>query len=310
MRPTLLAVSLTLTLSMGCTATEATDDVIVDLGYQVDPHVNTYIPDGYRATDPQRVIFLGDSITKGAGSTGLGLKYTKLLSDNHDAKWAGWGEHDLSSLFGEVEVVDVSRNGAQTTDLISDQLPNVSELIGDAVSGETIVVMTIGGNDMQAAIAPIITATDKEAAYQQRIAPTITRFGTIIDYFQDSDRFPDGTFIYMTNVYEPTDNVGQTDACFFGFKIGDALPYLDRANDEVRELAIERGTASIDLRGHFLGHGHNFANSTMDSFDEPDPTLWLAEDCIHPNDRGHHEVRRLFLTAIDGRQLEAFGDAP
>ena len=34
-----------------------------------DPHANTYIPPGYGATDPSRIVFLGDSITTGAGAS-------------------------------------------------------------------------------------------------------------------------------------------------------------------------------------------------------------------------------------------------
>ena len=33
--------------------------------------------------------------------------------------------------------------------------------------------------------------------------------------------------------------------------------------------------------------------------DRDDATGWFS-DCIHPNDRGHHELRRLFFEAIDG----------
>lgn len=314
MTPVLRLLPALVLFTAGCgegASTDPTDQVPDEpRQYDADPHVDTYLPDNYRATDPARVIYLGDSITAGAGASAPGLNYTDLLVTNDDGTWDGWGEQDLESLFGDIEVVDVSVGGARTGSLIGRQLPNLSDKIGDSVSGETIVVITIGGNDMQAAMVPMITANDKEAAYEEQIRPTIDNFGTIIDYFQDSARFPDGAFVYMTNVYEPTDNEGQTPQCFFGVDLGPVLPYLDRANGEFRDLAIERGIAMVDLRGHFLGHGHNYDTPEMEPYDGADPTLWLADDCIHPNDRGHHEVRRLFLTAIDGRPLEAFGEAP
>jgi len=67
--------------------------------------------------------------------------------------------------------------------------------------------------------------------------------------------------------------------------------------------AAERGFAVLDLRGHFLGHGYHAEDPTVPSYDPEDPTLWFAPDCIHPNDRGHHEVRRLFHAAITGEDF-------
>ncbi|MFK7929131.1 MAG: SGNH/GDSL hydrolase family protein [Myxococcota bacterium] len=291
--------------------TDPTDDSDSEqVQYEADPDVNTYVPEGYGATDPKRIIYLGDSISAGVGASSGKLSYPELLVENDESEWAGWGEQDLESVYGDLEVIDVAVSGARTGGLISDQLPAVSEAVGASASGETIVVMTIGGNDMQAALLPMLRAEDKDAAYEEQLRPVIDNFETIIDYFQDPARFPDGAFIYMTNVYEPTDNAGQVQQCFFGIDIGPALPYLQKANAEFRELAVAKGTASVDLYGHFQGHGHNSADAGIESHDEADPSLWLANDCIHPNDRGHHEVRRLFLTAIEGRPLEAFGEAP
>ena len=75
-------------------------------------------------------------------------------------------------------------------------------------------------------------------------------------------------------------------------------------------VAQERGAAMVDMRGHFLGHGVYFDDSDLDVHDDADPSPWFADDCIHPNDRGHHELRRLFVTAIEGRPLEAQSEVP
>jgi len=34
-------------------------------------------------------------------------------------------------------------------------------------------------------------------------------------------------------------------------------------------------------------------------YDATDPTVWFS-DCVHPNDRGHQELRRVFFEAISG----------
>ena len=43
-----------------------------------------------------------------------------------------------------------------------------------------------------------------------------------------------------------------------------------------------------------LGHGFHATSETLESYDANDATEWFDNDCIHPNDRGHHELRRLF----------------
>jgi len=310
----LLLATLPLLGALACAESQETDsdtDAVQGLyDYEPDPDVNTYLPPDYRPQDPQTVIFLGDSITAGAGASSRELTYTSLLAHDQSDSWTAWAEQDLESLYGELDVIDVSVGGARTTTLIEEQLPAVTDEIGDTLTGETIVVMTIGGNDMQAALPSMLLAEDKEAEYEASIRPAVDNFSTILDYFQDEARFPDGAHIYLTNVYEPTDNGGRAQGCFLSVDIGATLPYLDRANAEIRELAVDRGVAAIDLRGHFLGHGHNHDDAELDAHDADDPTLWMADDCIHPNDRGHHEVRRLFLTAIDGRPLEAPGQGP
>ena len=60
------------------------------------------------------------------------------------------------------------------------------------------------------------------------------------------------------------------------------------------------GFSALDMRGTFLGHGFYYDDPTAPYYDEADPSLWLANDCIHPNPRGHHEIRTLFWRAIAG----------
>ena len=67
----------------------------------------------------------------------------------------------------------------------------------------------------------------------------------------------------------------------------------------------EKGFSVVDLRGHFSGHGFNASDSSVYGHDAEDTSNWFDNDCIHPNDRGHHEIRRLFHAAIEGLPLEA-----
>lgn len=264
---------------------------------QVDPDVSNYLPEGYVPVEPTRILFLGDSITEGYGASSASLKYTALLGEN-SPQWPGFDEVDFETTYPTLtEVVDVSEGGATTGLLLSRQLPDLEEALTFPVSGETIVVITIAGNDLQAALIPFANA-------EVIVDRALENFGVIADYFLDPAKFPDGVYLYATNVYEPTDGVGQSQSCFFGVDYSEELPQLDRFNAELAAMGEERGFAVLDLRGHFLGHGYYSDLPQVPNYDASDPTLWFASDCIHPNDRGHHELRRLVHAAVLGEELE------
>lgn len=273
-------------------------DAAGDPAARPDPGVNTYVPEGYRAEAPTRLVFLGDSITAGYVVERERDAYSRLLESNNSRSWPDYDEVDVESSFPTVEqVIDVSVGGATTETMINNQLSALeSRLGGFPVQGETLVVFTIGGNDAQGALLP---TADAEAI----MAATLANMEEIVDWFLDEDRFTDGVRVYATNIYEPTDGTGQSAACFFGFDFSSKLPLLEQFNDDLRGLGVERGVSIVDLRGHFLGHGFHYDNDLSAHYDAADPTLWLADDCIHPNERGHHELRRLFHAAMVAEPL-------
>lgn len=266
-----------------------------------DPFMESAIPEGYAPDTLARVIFLGDSITDGVGASRDELAYTALIQANASATWPAADGLDLESRFGNVEVVDRSRGGATTDSLRYGQLDALEEDLGSAVAGQTAVLITIAGNDVQT----LILNADET---KEVTADILDNLEYTYDFFADPVRFPDGAWVYLASVYEPSDGVGQVDACFFGLELSETLVSLGQVNDAVRGQAEERGIAWLDMHGHFLGHGY-YAEDPANRYHHPeDPTLWFADDCIHPNDRGHHEIRRLFWYAVAG---EAFpGDGP
>ena len=268
----------------------------------LDPLVDSYFPANYAPADPARVVYLGDSITAGNGASSPMLTYVHLLKKNDDDTWTESAELDLTGLYGELpEIIDQSLAGATTSSMISQQLPKVTDELGDTVSGTTVVMVTIAGNDVQRLL---YNTSGTDAA----IETILEKLGDLYDYFEDPERFPDGSYVYLANVYEPSDGVGQADECFYGMNLENVLPSLDAVNAATRAQAEERGVAWIDLRGHFLGHGFNGGDSENPYYEADDPSLWFADDCIHPNDRGHHELRRLFWYAVAGEVFP--GDVP
>lgn len=293
--------ALALLLAVACTTGTATSDDTGDTGADalpLDPDVASYVPADLAPADPVRVIFMGDSITAGFGAPG-GLSYPELLEDNDRRRWPEFETDDLATTHpGITDFVDVSVSGATTTTLLDGQLPALKTRLGASVSGETLVVITIGGNDVVRALSPTV---DPKTVIDRMLR----NIEDIVDDLQGDDRFADGPpAIYITNVYEPSDGTGQVQAtsthegCFFGFDFGDALPELARYNEAFEELARDKGFAAVDMRGHFLGHGFFSKDDDLDVHHPDDPTKWFDADCIHPNSRGHHEIRRLFHAAI------------
>jgi lysophospholipase L1-like esterase len=268
-----------------------------------DPDVNSFVPASFPPVAPARLVYFGDSITAGYGVANGDNTYPALLEENNDRQWPADAGDDLTTRFGALDVLDVSFPGATTDDVLSYQLPAVDRSWGPVVEGPVLVAGTIGGNDL---MAVLFAFGDVDAG----VAQILENLRVIGDFFLDETRFPDGAYLAITNVYEPTDAEGQVPECFYGLDLSAFITDFDGLNASSRTLAEEQGWAWVDLRGHFLGHGFRHADEQAAAYDEADPTLWLQDDCIHPNVRGHHELRRLFRSAFDAEPLPLVVPAP
>ncbi len=295
--------ALTLVLAAACRTPNPSSTTLVRS--ELDPTLETSAIPGsstWLPTDapvaPTRAVFIGDSITVGVGA-GVGLSYSELMEFNDAAVWPEYNAEDLESLFGPLEIENVAVAGATSANVVLQQLDTLEDRLGPPPwSGETVVFMTIGGNDMPFAI-PRLSA-EGDAAADELLDGMEDHLETVLTFFEDPAHFPDGVHIYFTNVYEPTDGVGLAGTCLAGFDIGPLLGYLEAANALYLDLAIDHGAGMIDLRTAFLGHGMNAEDPELEVYRAEDPTEWFAADCIHPNERGHHEVRRLFYGALVG----------
>jgi lysophospholipase L1-like esterase len=266
-----------------------TDDVLA-----LDPDVDSWSPPTAPLPSVERVVFLGDSITAGFGIDNPANTYPSLLVENADARWPEFAGDDLTTRYGAPEVIDVSQSGAEVPNVLEQQIPALdAALAADGNAGPTLVFVTIGGNDLLGALPNIAGLADQIAGDIEDMALELT----------DPGRFPDGSLLLVTNIYEPTDGEGQADECFLGLDVSALEPVLDETNGNTRALAEELGFAWVDLRGHFTGHGWNHDDESIAAYHPDDPSRWLQSDCIHPNARGHHEIRRLFLAAVDNGPL-------
>jgi lysophospholipase L1-like esterase len=252
-------------------------------------------------TDPTRLIVMGDSISTGTGASMPPLSYYALLSANANATWPTAMSTDLATHYGHaVPVLDVAVGGATTSTMRSNQIPSLRTRLPPPVMGHSIVVITIGGNDLQAVIA---SGGDPAGA---PLDTAVQNIRTVITYLRDPANFPDGTSIYLAAVYDPSDGEGQISmsqdhsamTCFFGLSLPAFIPALDAWRARYIGLGQELHFSVIDALGYFHGHGHNYMHTDNPYYHADDPTYWFY-DCIHPNDRGHHELRRIFYEAID-----------
>jgi lysophospholipase L1-like esterase len=273
---------------------------------------SSYIPSSLHPTSATRLIVMGDSISAGYGATQpngggeypyLPLAYFSLLIQNVNEVWPTEANTTLTALFGgaNITTVSVAHPGDTTANIANDQLTNLTGMIGSSVSGHSIVVITIGGNDM-VALANDMSSSDIDNTLNNMIS----NIRTAINYLQDSTRFPDGTSIYLANVYDPSDSSGVLPySCFFpGFSGSiNNQPLetgLQTASARYQALAQQLGFAVIDDFGAFHGHGLTADMTSDPNYDASCPVDWFYTDCIHPTNAGHNALRRLFFEAISG----------
>jgi len=108
-------------------------------------------------------------------------------------------------------------------------------------------------------------------------------------------RFTGGCHIFLTDIYDPTDGVGD------GSSVGlpdweDGLQIHAEYNRVIRECAGARDNVQlVPLRETFLGHGSHCTQFWRKTFRWDDPTFWFYFNIEDPNDRGYDAIRRAFL---------------
>lgn len=164
-----------------------------------------------------------------------------------------------------------------------------------------IVVMTTGGNDIIHSYgrqAPkegaMYGATHDEAV--QWIANYRKRMETTLD--EVDSRFAGGCDVFVGNIYDPTDGVGNAVAAGLP-RWPDALRIHDDYNSIIAEVCAKRDNAHlVDIRSTFLGHGIYSRQFWNQHYRSADPTYWYWDNLEDPNNRGYDAIRRLFLNEI------------
>ena len=237
---------------------------------------------------------LGDSVTDGFGASG-GKAYFDRLVKNPSDEFDDMLGINLRAVMPNLVAHNLSMSGSTSQELVDYQLPRLADVDGAAFG---IVVMTTGGNDIihNYGQTPPHEGAMYGATFEQAepwIANFEVRLGGILD--DVADHFPGGCAIFLANIYDPTDGIGDTINAGLprwpdGLKIHSAYNHIIAHAAQQRENVF-----LVDMRGEFLGHGIHSRQFWQPFYDSEDPGYWYFDNLEDPNDRGYDALRRLFL---------------
>lgn len=258
------------------------------------PRPDLYAEKAPGPTDLTMFVNLGDSIAAGYGVAAT-LNYEVLLTTNDNDTYPDWKGKDFDTKFPGIQVSDHAFVGA-TSDHLEAQVGQVPINQG----GSTLVVISIGGNDLMNSYQALL-----DPAQTKALANTVEKNVTkVVDHFKDTTKYPHPTYFVIFTIYDPTDGMADIPAdadvismCksfkalapLFGKQV---MANFAIYNGALITMAGKQQMLVGDNHARFLGHAFYYSDKTSLFYDVADPTLWLQKDCIHPNERGHHELRR------------------
>ena len=196
--------------------------------------------------------------------------------------------------------------GARTDDLVQDNNQVVDCIPEDKADQTTLVVMTVGGNDLFALADDYYAGlTEDELRAQTEDAMQLLR-DAVTMIKTDKERFPGQMYVVFANLYEFTDGFGNVDACpgaeFAGYHYDLSSPIIEELlawqQEEMLRISVDTQSDMIFMGEAFCGHGYNRDDATGLCFRDASAELWFDETCFHPNNTGHGEIAKLFESTI------------
>ena len=174
---------------------------------------------------------------------------------------------------------------AANDDAVSSGLLNQIECIPEGVVPPVVVTLTIGGNDLRAAILRVLQGQDgpDRDAFRANLTAAFAAL---------KKKLP-GARVFQATIYDPSDGTGDFSRCGSPLNLipkQDTKPFFAAWNQVATEVAAAEGVTMVDAYSAFNGHGV-----------VPTAENWFAADCIHPSRIGHNEMRKLFFPKITGR---------
>lgn len=246
---------------------------------------------------PVLLLGLGDSITAGFGAR-PGRSYFDLLKANPPDDAPEMKGVNLSTVFPKLRAVNRAVSASTSLDHLRGQVERLEVASPDTLG---IVVITTGGNDIIHNYGR--TPPREGAMYGATLAqaqPWIDAYETRLEQILDGieARFPGGCHIFLGNIYDPTDDVG--DAENAGLPAWpDGLAIHRAYNKIIADCAKARPNVHlVNIHDAFLGHGIHCTERSRKHYRADDPHYWYYENLEDPNERGYDAIRRLFLLEI------------
>ena len=245
-------------------------------------------------TRPVLLVGLGDSVTAGFGAR-RGYTYFDRLVANPLDEFPDMKGICLSAVFPNLLITNLSVSGSISIEHAQNQLPQVPRAEAQTLG---LVVITTGGNDLIHNYGR--TPPRKQAMYGatwEQAKPWIEEFAdrleTIVAGLES--RFPGGCHIFLADIYDPTDGVG--DIARAGLPAWpDGMKVLGAYNEAIKGCAKKHTNVHlVKMHDTFLGHGIHCGQPWARHYDRRDPHYWYYTNLEDPNERGYDAIRRLFL---------------
>jgi lysophospholipase L1-like esterase len=200
-----------------------------------------------------------------------------------------------------------AKYGGRTDDLVQDNDQVVSCIPEDRRDETTLVVMTVGGNDLFSLVEDYHAGIAIEELWVQvenevqllRDAVTLLR--------TDKSTFPGEMFVVFANIFEFTDGMGNVDTCPGAASLGyvydlsapELVEMIRYYEEEYMRIAVDTQADMVFMGEGFCGHGYNADDPTGPCYREDDRELWFDLTCFHPNDLGHAGIAEMMLSTVD-----------
>jgi lysophospholipase L1-like esterase len=246
---------------------------------------------------PVLFVGLGDSVTAGFGAR-KGYSYFDRLVQNPTDEFQEMSGICLAKVFPKFAFTNLAISGSTSIELLQQELPHLARADSNTLG---VVVITTGGNDLIHNYGR--TPPREEAMYGATLdeaKPWINDFEQRIEFMiqQIEFRFPGGCQIYLANIFDPTDGIGDTTRARLP-EWKDAETILNAYNDVISRSAQKHSNVHIvDIHAAFLGHGIHCTQFWRANYNWHDPHYWFYDNLEDPNDRGYDVMRRLFLLQI------------
>ncbi len=240
---------------------------------------------------------IGDSVTAGFGAR-RGYSYFDRLARNPSDEYADMSGISLAHVFSNLRTRNLAVSGTTSIQHVEQQLP---QLDGGLAKLRGVVVLTTGGNDVihDYGRSPPCEGAMYGASLEQArpwIEAFDGRLGSMVDRIYSA--FPQGCDIFLANIYDPTDDVGDIQSTGLP-PWADGSAILRAYNEVISRCASSRSFVHlVDLHSTFLGHGIHCTQPWHGHYDWDDPHYWYFDNLEDPNERGYDAIRRLFLLKI------------